>query len=197
MTDTKNDLISCVLCGGDVVRRSVDVPVELGARPEVLVRRGLQQCVECGEVYYAAGEMDEVHLEAATVARTREGLLTPAEIRSIRESMNLTQAQLERLLRVGPKTVVRWERGTVFQNRTTDTLLRALRDLPPMREYLLGTTPEPVAARASIFTVTLEHPIAPPVAVPARSAQPWLATPQWTPLVDADVVEPDGAERAA
>ena len=35
-----------------------------------------------------------------------------------------------------PKTVVRWEKGTVFQNAATDALLRLVRDLPGAAEYL-------------------------------------------------------------
>ena len=42
----------------------------------------------------------------------------------------LSQASLEKLIRSGEKTVVRWERGRVAQNATADTLLRILRDHP-------------------------------------------------------------------
>jgi len=39
--------------------------------------------------------------------------------------------------------VVRWERGTIFQNRTADTLLRVLRDHP---EVVAELTRERAAA---------------------------------------------------
>jgi transcriptional regulator with XRE-family HTH domain len=68
------------------------------------------------------------------------GLLMPKEIKAIRESLDLSQADFELLLGVGQKTVVRWEKGTVFQNRATDTLLRALRDVPGVAEYLGART---------------------------------------------------------
>ena len=51
-------------------------------------------------------------------------------LRAIREGYGLTQDALEQLLRVGPKTVVRWERGTVCQSAAVDTLLAVLRDEP-------------------------------------------------------------------
>jgi DNA-binding transcriptional regulator YiaG len=61
-----------------------------------------------------------------------------------RSSDSVVPSTFERVLRVGPKTVVRWERGTVFQNRATDTLLRMIRDVPAAREYLMaGAVPRP------------------------------------------------------
>ncbi len=54
----------------------------------------------------------------------------PEEIRGIREEFELSQAAFEQLLGVGAKTVVRWEKGTVFQNKSTDSLLRIVRQFP-------------------------------------------------------------------
>ena len=54
----------------------------------------------------------------------------------IREGLGLTQQSFEQLLGVGPKTVVRWERGTVFQNRATDSLLRVIRAFPEAARFL-------------------------------------------------------------
>lgn len=138
MTRRASDLRECAQCGGPVSRRMVDVDVKVGARETIFVRRRLQHCTQCGETYFGAGEMDEVHRAAADLVREREGLLSPEEIKSLRESMHLSQAQFERLLRTGPKTVVRWERGTVFQSRAVDTLLRTIRGVPAARRYLLA-----------------------------------------------------------
>jgi hypothetical protein len=80
--------------------------------------------------------------------RVHEGLLSPAQITAIRETLGLSQADLEKALGIGPKTVVRWEKGTVRQSRAADRLLRILAAHPEhVREtatYL--TTPNaPVA----------------------------------------------------
>jgi len=64
------------------------------------------------------------------VLRAHEGLLSPQEIRAIRERLGYTQAQLEQVLAVGPKTVVRWEKGTVRQSRLADRFLRTLAAYP-------------------------------------------------------------------
>ncbi|MBL0171910.1 MAG: helix-turn-helix domain-containing protein [Gemmatimonadaceae bacterium] len=73
------------------------------------------------------------------MARADHGLLTPQELRDIRGQHDLTQQQLEQLLNVGPKTVVRWEKGTVVQNAATVTLLRLLRDVPAVYRHLRRT----------------------------------------------------------
>lgn len=135
----QTELSDCVLCGGPVSRRTLTLPVDVGARKSVEVTRRLQQCRSCAEIYFAAGELDELNRAANDVIRQREGLLTPEEIRALRTELGLSQSALERVLRVGPKTVVRWERGTVFQNRATDTLLRMIRDVPAARAYLLAS----------------------------------------------------------
>ncbi|MBA2245904.1 MAG: type II toxin-antitoxin system MqsA family antitoxin [Gemmatimonadetes bacterium] len=99
--------------------------VQIGQRSAV-VEDEFFRCIKCGEELYAPGMMDAVMRRAAEKIRREEGLLIPAEIRAIRERYGLTQTEFERLLGVGPKTVVRWERGTVFQNAATDALLRLL-----------------------------------------------------------------------
>jgi HTH-type transcriptional regulator/antitoxin MqsA len=96
----------------------------------------VQRCADCGESYLSGDEMDAVQRAAADIVREREGLLSPEEIRSLRESMGLSQAAFERLIGAGEKTVVRWERGTIFQSKVTDTLMRVLQAVPAARTFL-------------------------------------------------------------
>lgn len=157
MSSFPNDPIDCVVCPGHVSRVQTVVDVAVGKRDSVSVAGLFAKCDRCGEVYFAPGEMDAVHRQATDIIREREGLLRPDEIRAIRDGLGLTQAGLEQLIRVGPKTVVRWERGTTFQNRSTDTLLRALRDVPGLVDYLsadVATAPAEQHPRL----VTLEFP---------------------------------------
>jgi HTH-type transcriptional regulator/antitoxin MqsA len=88
------------------------------------------RCRACRGTFYAPGELDATLLQASEAIRREEGLLFPENIRKIRERLGLTQSAFEKLLGVGPKTVVRWEKGTVFQNRSTDSLLRLVDALP-------------------------------------------------------------------
>jgi HTH-type transcriptional regulator/antitoxin MqsA len=88
------------------------------------VEHGLCSC--CGEVLLDLDAIDYVQRDAIRQAREARGLLAPDEIRDIRRKLGLSQAALEDVLGVGPKTVIRWEKGTVFQSATADRLMRLL-----------------------------------------------------------------------
>jgi HTH-type transcriptional regulator/antitoxin MqsA len=121
--------------------------IKIGNRG-ALVEVERSRCHDCGEIIYTPEQMDAAQTAAAEKIRQEDGLLSSSEIRSIRAQYGLTQAQLERLLGVGPKTVVRWERGTVFQSRTADELLRIISSIPAAFGYL--------ARKNGIDTVTVE-----------------------------------------
>ena len=131
-------LINFPDCGGAVSRSHDTFEVRIGRRT-VSVAGEYERCRgECGEFFFAPGEMDAVMKRATAMIRAEEGMLTPGEIKSFRKGIGLTQPQLEDLLGAGPKTVGRWEKGTIIQNGATDTLLRLLRDVPAALQHLLG-----------------------------------------------------------
>lgn len=105
-------------------KRSATIEVELMA------------CPHCGARFATPAQMSGAQQKLATVLRVQEDLLPPERVRKIRVQYGLTQPEFERLLGVGPKTVVRWERGTVFQNRATDELLRVIENVPAAYEFL-------------------------------------------------------------
>jgi len=142
----------CVQCGGNnlqLIRKPATF--EIGRRKAVVeVER--YRCSSCAEELYSPEQAAAAQIAASDEFRRQDGLLTPREIKTIRESYRLTQAKLEQVLGVGPKTVVRWERGTVFQNPATDQLLRVIREVPQAFAYLAkknGVEAEPVSASAS------------------------------------------------
>jgi putative zinc finger/helix-turn-helix YgiT family protein len=115
------------MCGRDSLRaiahrRTVvaDDGTELSYRDEIM------GCSACGETHYTHEQALTSSRARAGALRGHAGLLSPDEIRAFRESRGLTQRQLEELLGTGPKTVVRWEKGTVCQSRAADRLLRLL-----------------------------------------------------------------------
>jgi putative zinc finger/helix-turn-helix YgiT family protein len=73
---------------------------------------------------------------ALDLYRSKYGLLTAEDIRSLRERFCLTQAELARLLRLGQNTLSRWEAARNVQTAAMDVLLRVLRDVPGGLEYL-------------------------------------------------------------
>jgi HTH-type transcriptional regulator/antitoxin MqsA len=122
-------------CGGalEVVREREKM--KMGSRSAIVEVERLA-CATCGERFATPDQMREAQRSLATQLRLQEGLLSPDQVRRIRVQYGLTQPEFERLLNVGPKTVVRWERGTVFQNRATDELLRIIEAVPSAYEHL-------------------------------------------------------------
>ncbi len=126
----------CAECGrlsALVVREESEVSI--GRRSAVVEDEHLR-CDNCGSEYATPEQMDQTQRRAVAAIRAAEGLLAPEEIVRIRKKHGLTQAELEALLRTGPKTVVRWERGTVFQSAAADTLLRLLDHHPNLARTL-------------------------------------------------------------
>lgn len=116
---------SCPICTGEIQAVTTVRDVRLGRRT-VAIEDEYFVCEECGEEFVTPTQMDRVQERAADKIRREQGLLLPREIRALRERYGLNQDEFEHLIGAGQKTVTRWERGTVVQNGTADTLLRVL-----------------------------------------------------------------------
>jgi putative zinc finger/helix-turn-helix YgiT family protein len=92
----------------------------------------IQRCDRCAEVISGPAAAKVRHEAICRAA----GLLTPAEIKALREEFGWLQETLADLTGFGVATVSRWERGRLLQNRSNNKVLLALRDCPPFREYL-------------------------------------------------------------
>lgn len=84
------------------------------------------RCLVCGEEYYTGAQARASSLRLNEIRRKAEGLLAPDKIRAIRRRLGVSQAALEKILGLGPKTVVRWERGSVLPSKSADDVLRLL-----------------------------------------------------------------------
>lgn len=79
-------------------------------------------CTKCG-----AEVIDEyARLQQHEVWCNDNGLLGPRAIRDLRERLKLSQEDFAKLLRLGPASVRRWERGVTVQNASLDSLMRLL-----------------------------------------------------------------------
>lgn len=126
---------TCPICGGSARIACAAKDVRVGKRT-VVVEDEFLLCEDCGEEFVEPEMMDRTAQRAAERIRQEDGLLTPGEIRAIRDKYGLSQEAFQRLINAGPKTVTRWERGTVSQNGTADTLLRAIREFPELVRFL-------------------------------------------------------------
>ena len=87
------------------------------------------KCDYCNEIFFSAEESEnyEIQLEhALEKMRKSEHLLTAKEIKLIRKKYDLTQLQLELLLKIGPKNVAKWETYKSNLSPTIDNLLRRM-----------------------------------------------------------------------
>jgi putative zinc finger/helix-turn-helix YgiT family protein len=125
----------CPVCGGMADLTAEVRPMDVGGRT-VEVPDEFYRCRACSEEYYHPGMLDAVLKRAVARVREEDALLTPDQVRGIRQKLGLTQPQFECLLGVGANTVVRWERGTVPQGSAADSLLRLLDALPENARFL-------------------------------------------------------------
>lgn len=133
----------CEACGGRVERLVGAVPIEFRDGTIMVDAGEHDECTSCHEFYFSMDEMEDLERRAIEIARRDKGLLTPAEIRQMRTDLALTQPDLESLVGVGPKSVTRWEKGTVFQSKSADKLMRMMWEFPSLIALIAG---EPVRA---------------------------------------------------
>ena len=138
----------CGECGGPVEESVEAIASDL--RGEMMNVDGIVhgRCARCGEVYLDLDAADRLQREAVARLRKARGLLTPAQIVELRNSLGLSQAAFEKLLGTGPKTVVRWEKGTVFQSATADKLMRLLIAKPELADTLVDADQRASKAKA-------------------------------------------------
>ena len=87
------------------------------------------KCDYCNEIFFSPEESEnyEIQLEKALESmRKCENLLTAKEIKLIRKKYDLTQQQLELLLKIGPKNAAKWETYKSNQSPAIDNLLRRM-----------------------------------------------------------------------
>jgi putative zinc finger/helix-turn-helix YgiT family protein len=113
----------CPQCGHaeiDTLWANCPFPYGVGADVvELDVRLPVRKCRKCG-FEFLDEEAEDLRHEA--VCR-HLGVLTPAEIKALREKLGLSRAEFARLTRLGEATIARWERGELIQNAGNDSLL--------------------------------------------------------------------------
>lgn len=127
---------NCPVCGQSaVVTTNAPLTVEFRDSSYAVTGFTYDVCTECSEEFFVPGQVDAIQSAAVAMAREAQGLLTPEQIRQLRTDLSLRQNDLEDILGVGPKSVTRWEKGTVFQSAVADRFMRKLWQHP---EILVG-----------------------------------------------------------
>jgi HTH-type transcriptional regulator/antitoxin MqsA len=140
----------CPSCGHQpLVARKVRDEFEYGPDGErvTVVAEGVPVlvCPACGETLYGP-EAAAVRHQAICHAL---GLLSPAEIKALRERLGPDQEGFARLTGIGVATLSRWERGRLLQTRALDRYLRLLAAVPQAAGFL-RTLQEPPRTPAAL-----------------------------------------------
>lgn len=127
----------CTECGSEM--RFTDEPMKEMYKKEEFTVEGIKRwvCDKCGNDVMAASEADHLGHALASAYAKSKGLLSPSEIRKLREMLGMSQKDFECLLGVSTPTASRWETGAVQQSKPVDNLMRLIRDVPEAREKLL------------------------------------------------------------
>ncbi|HEY6254395.1 MAG TPA: type II TA system antitoxin MqsA family protein [Xanthobacteraceae bacterium] len=137
---------SCGCCGAEDIRMSFETErfnykTENGEVVELSAQVPVWACPNCDEQYTDERAEDIRHAAVCQYL----GRLTPAEIRRLREGINLSQSQWADLTGVGIASVKRWETGSLIQGLAMDRYFRLLRDERNVTalQRMLGLTREP------------------------------------------------------
>jgi len=139
------------LCGGRYAPAAEMVTVRVSGM-SAKVERAFFRCAKCGDEQRTVEQREAAEQSAVAQLRTTHALLSPKEIRQLREALGFTHTQLGDLLYGVPKGIVEgWERGRYLQNAEADALLRSLTDREELerRATKAGVTlptPEPAGA---------------------------------------------------
>ena len=117
----------CPVCGeGDLVARRITEKFEHGPDDDRVTVEArdvpVEVCNGCGESC-SGPESARVRHEAVCKAH---GLLSPNEIKAIREQRDMSQSQFANLTGISEPSLSRWERGRLLQSKALDRYLRLL-----------------------------------------------------------------------
>lgn len=87
-------------------------------------------CDHCGADPVFADQARRNHCKINDARRVADGMLTGAQIRGIRTSLGMTQAEAGDLIGGGPMAFSKYERGEVIQSAVMDNFLRVLAIYP-------------------------------------------------------------------
>jgi putative zinc finger/helix-turn-helix YgiT family protein len=119
-------LLECPECGEHAVRteqKKHNFTYGRGSDArELEVVLPVRVCGQCGFQYLDKAANDAQH---DAVCR-HLGVLTPTQIRALREYHGLSRAEFASMTRLGEATIARWERGSLIQNGANDWYLRLI-----------------------------------------------------------------------
>lgn len=123
--DTRESLI-CPDCGSRNIKtcqKDYIFPYGSGKnKVELVANVPVRSCSDCGFSFLDSAAEDICH----TAVCQHLEVMTPSQIKNLRNLHGLTQAQFSEITKLGEATLSRWERGIVIQNQAYDNYLYLL-----------------------------------------------------------------------
>ncbi len=113
-------------------------------------------CTACGSVR-GDSLFDALLGQAYEAYRSRHHVLSPVEIREIREKYGFSQVLFAKILGIGEATLQRYERGALPRVSLNGVLLRA-KTMEGLKDLFLGASPRLSEAEKGQVLVALEKP---------------------------------------
>jgi putative zinc finger/helix-turn-helix YgiT family protein len=139
----------CDECGGYKVQMSFkDDHFFFGSGTdavELVAQVPVWTCDKCGHAY-TDGEAEDLRHE---VVCRHLGVLSPTQIRGVREKYGMSQSDFAKATGFGLASVKRWETGALIQNQSADRLLRLLATDRSIMGKLVGLATSSARIRAT------------------------------------------------
>jgi putative zinc finger/helix-turn-helix YgiT family protein len=126
MKKDEEDILVCPACESNDVKTELREHIfDYGAGEDAVELKTQVPVRVCGscKCEYMDFEADEACHEAICLHKK---VMTPSQIKALRDFHSYTQGQFSKITRLGEATLSRWERGTVIQNGAYDNFLYLL-----------------------------------------------------------------------
>jgi putative zinc finger/helix-turn-helix YgiT family protein len=142
MPDDLGSESRCPNCdSAEIEERQEEQEFAYGIGPEQVTLRTTLPVFVCPNCEFAfSDDRGEIARHAAVCSHL--GVLTPAEIVSIRQSLSLSRSEFADLTGVGIASLQRWETGSQIQSKSNDKLIRLMRN-PENISFLVEERIEP------------------------------------------------------
>lgn len=152
-----NKTIKCHACGSKMVRDVRPDTVEYKGR-SVAVEQPGWYCTSCEEGVLEGADSAVTDAAFIRLKADTDGILTPDEVRRIREKLGISQRAAGKLLGGGPRSFQKYESGTDWVTRAMANLLRLL-DADPGRLQELAPSPRKGRSRSGGQTSPASGPV--------------------------------------
>lgn len=119
--------MTCAVCASDQLTARMEVEeFPYGTEGDTVTLKARVKVFQCQDCQFEFTGHEAVKARHIAVCRYL-GVMTPAEIRDLREQYGLSRADFAFVTRIGEASIGRWESGALLQSRAYDNYLYLLR----------------------------------------------------------------------